>query len=174
MVFLKMSTNLEKLKFQTSYFPNIFQIVVWFNFPQKISNIYILFMDGGGKLLLTQVVSPRYSIHDDGVFFLLFELCECLRTVVSDHWKGNPLIRKGLPSGSHDKARPGSMSSKPKLNSKNILQQWNFTHPPSPFLINFTWLILSFGHIRAMTYKYRSAVIKTCTWPRNPGRGLLT
>ena len=45
----------------------------------------ILFTDGGGKLLLTQVVSPRYTIQDDGVLFLLFELCECLRIVVSDY-----------------------------------------------------------------------------------------
>ena len=45
----------------------------------------ILFTDGGGKLLLTQVVSPRYSIQDDGVLFFLFELCECLRIVVSDY-----------------------------------------------------------------------------------------
>ena len=29
-------------------------------------------------MLLTQVVSPRYAIQDDGVLFLLFELCECL------------------------------------------------------------------------------------------------
>ena len=36
----------------------------------------ILFTNGGGKLLLTQVVSARYSIQDDGVLFLLFELCE--------------------------------------------------------------------------------------------------
>ena len=27
-----------------------------------------LFTDGGGKLLLTQVASPRYSIQDDGVY----------------------------------------------------------------------------------------------------------
>ena len=44
----------------------------------------IPFTDGGGKLLLTQVVSPRYSIQD-GVLFFLFELCECLRIVVSDY-----------------------------------------------------------------------------------------
>ena len=43
-----------------------------------------LFTDGGGKLLLTQVASPRYSIQDDGVLFLLFKPCECLRIVVSD------------------------------------------------------------------------------------------
>ena len=47
--------------------------------------VFILFTDGGGKLLLTQVVSPRYSIQDDGVLFFLFELCECLRIVVSDY-----------------------------------------------------------------------------------------
>ena len=41
-------------------------------------------MDGGGKLLLTQVASPRYSIQDDGVLSLLFEPCEYLRIVVSD------------------------------------------------------------------------------------------
>ena len=45
----------------------------------------ILFTDGGGKLLLTQVVSPRYAIQDDRVLFLLFELCQCLRIVVSDY-----------------------------------------------------------------------------------------
>ena len=47
--------------------------------------INILFTDRGGKLLLTQVISARYSIQDDGVLFLLFELCECLRIVVSDY-----------------------------------------------------------------------------------------
>ena len=55
------------------------------NFSQAI-RVDILFTDGGGKLLLTQVVSARYSIQDDGVLFLLlFELCECLRIVVSDY-----------------------------------------------------------------------------------------
>ena len=32
------------------------------------------------------------------------------------------MIREGLPFRSHDKASAGSMSSKPKLNSENILQ----------------------------------------------------
>ena len=54
-------------------------------FSELLLILNILFTDGGGKLLLTQVVSPRYAIQDDGVLFLLFELCECLRIVVSDY-----------------------------------------------------------------------------------------
>ena len=52
---------------------------------RSLANENILFTDGGGKLLLTQVVSARYSIQDDGVLFLLFELCECLRILLSDY-----------------------------------------------------------------------------------------
>ena len=51
-------------------------------------------MGGGGKLLLTQVASPRYSTQDDGVLFLLFELCECLRIVVSDLLKREPVDQR--------------------------------------------------------------------------------
>ena len=43
-----------------------------------------LFTDRGGKSLLTQVASPRYSVQDDGVLSLLFEPCEYFRIVVSD------------------------------------------------------------------------------------------
>ena len=78
-------------------------------------------------MLLTQVASPRYSIQDDRVLFLLFEPCECLRIVVSDVLKSNLSIKEGLPSRSHDKAMAGSMSSTPKLNSKNILRKRNFS-----------------------------------------------
>ena len=53
--------------------------------PVSLCLPIILFTDGRGKLLLTQVVSARYSIQDDGVLFLLIELCECLRIVVSDY-----------------------------------------------------------------------------------------
>ena len=52
---------------------------------RSLANENILFTDGGGKLLLTQVVSARYLIQDDKVLFLLFELCECLRILVSDY-----------------------------------------------------------------------------------------
>ena len=55
----------------------------YFFMSAKLLNI--LFTDGGGKLLLTQVVSARYSIQDDGVLFFLFELCKCLGIVVSDY-----------------------------------------------------------------------------------------
>ena len=44
-----------------------------------------LFMDRGGKLLLTQVGSLRYSIQDDGVLSL-FELCEHLKIILSQNW----------------------------------------------------------------------------------------
>ena len=42
----------------------------------------------------TQVASPRYSIQDDGVLFLLFEPCECLRIVVSDVLKKQPVDQR--------------------------------------------------------------------------------
>ena len=53
-----------------------------------------LLTDGGGKLLFTQVASPWYSIQDDGVLFLLFEPCECLKTVVSDVMKKQPVDQR--------------------------------------------------------------------------------
>ena len=40
-------------------------------------------MDGGGKLSLAHVASPKYSIQDDGVLSLLFEPCEYFGIVVS-------------------------------------------------------------------------------------------
>ena len=53
-----------------------------------------LFTDRGGKLLLTQVASPKYSIQDDGVLSLLFEPCEYLRIVVSDVLKRQPVDQR--------------------------------------------------------------------------------
>ena len=51
------------------------QIILSRNWPKRVvlslvhtaARVNILFTDGGGKLLLTQAVSPRYSIQDDGV-----------------------------------------------------------------------------------------------------------
>ena len=56
-----------------------------------------------------------------GFLFLLFELCECLRIVVSDYLS----IREGLPSRSHHNVRPGSeaslqsQSSTPNMSCRN-------------------------------------------------------
>ena len=44
--------------------------------PKSSLIISLFTTDGGGKLLLTQVASPRNSIQDDGVLSLISEPCE--------------------------------------------------------------------------------------------------
>ena len=106
-----------------------------------------LFTDGGGRLLLTQAGSPRYSVQDDGVLSLLFvpweQWCQMYR-------KGNLLIREGLPSRSHDKVRPEGMFSMSNLNSKITCRIKILSNYPHHFLLTGTHSILSFGHIGAI------------------------
>ena len=88
-----------------------------------------LFTDKGGKLLLTRVVSPRYSVQNDRVLSFLFEPCEYFRIVGQMDWERQPVIREGLPSRSDDKARPKSMFQS-QTSTQKYLAESEF-YPPT-------------------------------------------